>query len=64
MHSLTDIKIFCVGPAKTGTKSLAAFFAGLGFSVGDQPAGELLVHDWAKRNFAPIIAFARTAQVF
>jgi len=45
MHSASDIKIFCIGPAKTGTTSLAAFFDGLGFGVGDQPAGERLVHE-------------------
>jgi hypothetical protein len=64
MHSPADIKIFCIGAAKTGTTSLGAFFERLGFAVGDQRTGELLVHEWAKRNFAPIIAFARTAQVF
>jgi Sulfotransferase domain len=64
MHQPTDRKIFCIGAAKTGTTSLAAFFEGLGFAVGDQSAGELLVHEWARRNFIPIIAFARTAQVF
>jgi len=57
-------KIFCIGSAKTGTTSLAAFFEGLGFAVGDQRAGERLVHEWARRNFAPIIALSRTARVF
>lgn len=64
MNSPTGIKIFCIGPGKTGTTSLAAFFEGLGLAVGDQPTGELLVQEWAKRNFAPIIAFAQSAQVF
>src|SRR5262249_40440283 len=39
-------------------------FKGLGFALGDQSAGELLVHDWALRNFDPIIALARSAHVF
>lgn len=51
-------KIFCIGPAKTGTTSLAAFFEGLGLALGDRPVGERLVHEWARRNFTPIIALA------
>jgi hypothetical protein len=61
---VTDIKIFCIGPAKSGTTSLAAFFKGLGFAVGDRQVGERLVHEWARRNFAPIIALSQTARVF
>lgn len=57
-------KVFCVGFGKTGTTSLEAFFNSLGFMVGDQAAGELLLGDWAVRNFEPIIALARTAEFF
>lgn len=57
-------KIFCIGMNKTGTTSLEAFFKALGFQLGDQAAGELLIRDWSIRNFAPIIAFAGSAQVF
>ena len=32
--------------------------------MGDQRRGELLLHEWATRNFAPIIALARSAQAF
>jgi hypothetical protein len=57
-------KIFCIGANKTGTTSLEAFFKSLGFVLGDQAKGELLIRDWAARNFAPIVELARTAQVF
>jgi hypothetical protein len=57
-------KIFCIGLGKTGTTSLGAFFKALGYKLGDQAAGELLVRDWAVRNFDPIIVLARSAQVF
>ena len=57
-------KIFCIGAFKTGTTSLGAFLKGLGFKLGDQTAGERLLKDWAARNFAPIVALARTAQAF
>ncbi len=36
----------------------------MGVSMGDQASGELLLRDWAVRNFEPIIALARTAQAF
>jgi hypothetical protein len=57
-------KIFCIGAFKTGTTSLGAFLASLGFPVGSQPAGERLLRDWAAGNFGPIFALARTAQAF
>ncbi len=63
-RGLPSAKIFCIGFGKTGTTSLEAFFRGLGFKLGDQAAGELLIREWAARNFEPIVALARTAQVF
>ena len=57
-------KVFCVGAGKTGTTSLAALFEKLGYAVGDQVKGELLLHEWAVRNFRPIISLAQTAQFF
>jgi len=57
-------KIFCICFGKTGTTSLRAFFAALGFKPGDQAKGELLVREWALRNFEPIIELANSAQVF
>jgi hypothetical protein len=63
-NRISDAKIFCIGRGKTGTTSLEVFFRERGLKLGDQAAGELLVRDWASRNFDPIIALARTAQVF
>jgi len=57
-------KIFCIGMGKTGTTSLEAFFRELGFTLGNQNKAEDLLEDWAIRNFTPIVAFARSAQVF
>lgn len=63
-QSVGGPKIFCVGAGKTGTTSLEAFFKSLGFTVGDQETGELLLEQWAVRNFQPVIALAESAQVF
>ena len=63
-HPSIKAKIFCVGMGKTGTTSLEAFFRDLGFTLGNQHKGEDLLEDWAIRNFTPIVAFARSAQVF
>jgi Sulfotransferase domain len=62
--SLPEQKVFCVGFGKTGTTSMEAFFKAMGFQVGDQAAGELLLRDWADRRFNSIIELARTAQFF
>jgi hypothetical protein len=62
--SVSESKIFCIGAGKTGTTSLESFFRSLGFRVGDQISGELLLQEWAVRNFAPVISLAESAQFF
>jgi hypothetical protein len=57
-------KIFCVGMNKTGTTSVDAALTSLGYRVAPQAPAELLIHEWAKRNFAPIIEFCHTADAF
>jgi hypothetical protein len=57
-------KIFCVGSGKTGTSSWAGFMRMLGFSVGDQRAGEALLPAWSQREFTPILRLAETADAF
>lgn len=57
-------KIFCIGRNKTGTTSLASFFRANGFKVGNQEKAELLMEDWAKRDFTRIIEYCKTAEVF
>jgi Sulfotransferase domain len=63
-RSDTNRKIFCIGAGKTGTTSLGLFLQELGFRLGDQAAGELLLREWAARRFEPVIGLARTAQAF
>lgn len=57
-------KIFCIGSGKTGTTSLGAALQSLGFHVGDQAQGELLLEAWGEREFDPIIEYCGTAQAF
>jgi hypothetical protein len=58
-------KIFCVGRNKTGTTSLMKAFQDLGYVVGDQRTAENLYDQhYFKREFAPIIAYCQSAQVF
>lgn len=62
-HSVEE-KVFVIGFNKTGTTSLERFFRDHGFSLGNQAKGELLLDDYAKRNWKPIIQFCKTADVF
>lgn len=57
-------KIFCIGKNKTGTTSMSAAMNELGYSVGNQSNAELLIHDWAKRDFRKIIKYCKTAEFF
>ncbi|MFW6273111.1 MAG: sulfotransferase, partial [bacterium] len=57
-------KIFCIGLNKTGTTSLKMEMLELGFVTGDQRKAELLVEDWAKRDFSRLVKYCQTAQFF
>jgi hypothetical protein len=57
-------KVFCVGQGKTGTTSTGAALESLGFALGDQAAGELLIDDWACRDFTRIIDLCHAADAF
>jgi hypothetical protein len=57
-------KVFCIGHNKTGTTSLEKALRDLGYKVGNQATAELLIHDYAKRNFRPIVEYCRTAEAF
>jgi len=57
-------KIFCVGRNKTGTTSLEKSFKELGYVVGNQRQAELLLDNYIARDFATIIEYCKTAQVF
>ncbi len=57
-------KVFGVGCNKTGTTSLARALRDLGFRVGNQGRAELLLKDWAARNFRPIVEYCRPHDAF
>jgi len=57
-------KVFCVGRNKTGTTSLGAALEQLGYRVGNQQEGELLIEDWARRDFRSLVAYCRKSDAF
>ena len=57
-------KVFCIGQNKTGTTSVEAVLKQLGYKMGNQAKAELLIHDWAKRDFKEIVKFCRSADAF
>lgn len=58
-------KYFCIGRNKTGTTSLHRAFEDLGYVVGNQRAAELLADRcYFEGDWAPIIAYCESAQVF
>jgi hypothetical protein len=57
-------KIFCVGANKTGTTTVAAVFRSLGLRVGTQALAELLLHDWARKDYRNIIRYCRFAEAY
>lgn len=57
-------KVFCIGLVKTGTTSIHQALKDLGYRVGDQRTGELLLQAYADRNFGPIVDFCLTANAF
>ena len=57
-------KVFCIGRNKTGTTSMKAAMQELGFVVGNQREAELLIDDWAKRDFRRLIRHCKCAQFF
>jgi len=57
-------KIFCIGRNKTGTTSLKRAMTDLGYVVGSQRAAEMLLRDWARRDFTLIAAYCRTGEFF
>ena len=59
-----SLKIFCIGRNKTGTTSVKQALSDLGFKIGIQYKGELLIKEYSKRNFNPILNYCLTAQAF
>lgn len=57
-------KVVCVGRNKTGTTSIEAALRSLGLRLGLQARGETIRADWARRDFARVVALCRTADAF
>lgn len=57
-------KVFCIGQNKTGTTSVEYVLKQLGYKMGNQAKAELLIHNWAKRDFKKIVKFCRSADAF
>lgn len=57
-------KVFCIGRNKTGTTSLEQALRSLGYRLGDQRQGEMLLDDWARRDFRSIVELAHSADAF
>ena len=57
-------KVFVIGRNKTGTTSLGQLLSALGYRLGPQSRGVGMLPDWARRDFAPLVAFCRTADAF
>jgi len=61
---LKERKIFCIGANKTGTTSLETVLKDFGFRIGIQADAEMLLDEWAVRDFRNIIEYCRTADAF
>lgn len=57
-------KVFCIGRNKTGTTSVVRALQDMGYRLGNQRAGGLLLEDWARRDFRRIVDLARSADAF
>lgn len=57
-------KVFCIGQNKTGTTSIEAVLRSLGYKMGNQRKGELLLKEWAVRDFKNIVKLCKTADAF
>jgi hypothetical protein len=64
IKSVGKPKVFCIGKNKTGTTSMKRAFVELGYVAGNQRLAELLVYDWAKRDFSRLFRYCLTAQAF
>lgn len=57
-------KVFCLGRNKTGTTSLELALRQFGYRLGDQAKAEMLIEDWAQRDFRRIIQLCQKADAF
>lgn len=57
-------KVFCIGRNKTGLTSLGQALHSFGYKLGKQRKSELLLEDWAKKDFTRIIKHCKSADAF
>jgi hypothetical protein len=57
-------KVFCVGRNKTGTTSLNSALNEMGYRVAPQAPAEMLVEDWARRDFKALRRFCLRYDAF
>lgn len=57
-------KYFCIGHNKTGTTSIHRAFIDLGFEAGSQRSAEELYASCYRRDYAPLIRYCKSAEVF
>jgi hypothetical protein len=60
----TKPKVFCIGQNKTGTTTIKAVLQSLGYKIGNQAKGEMLLQEWAVRDFRQIVKLCKTADAF
>ncbi|HEX3599131.1 MAG TPA: sulfotransferase, partial [Lacipirellulaceae bacterium] len=60
----TKQKVFCIGFNKTGTTSIGAALQSMGYTLGNQGEAELLIDDWARRDFRRLLKLCETADAF
>jgi hypothetical protein len=61
---LPNPKVFVIGRNKTGTTSLMKALSDLGYKMGYQRQAELLMEDWAKRDFRRLIRYCHKSDAF
>lgn len=57
-------KVFVIGLGKTGTTSLEKILTDMGFQLGNQAAGEMLIKDYGNQDYDTIIKYFHSAEAF
>ena len=57
-------KVFVIGMGKTGTTSLEKILIDMGFIMGNQAAGEMLIRDYGNKDYDTIIKYFHSAEAF
>ena len=57
-------KVFVIGLGKTGTTSLEKILIDMGFQLGNQAAGEMLIDDYGQKEFHRIVNYYHSAEAF